>query len=63
MPVVTFSGGVGELIYQQVAGEGLPTTTYFGDLGIDLARRIIASPLLAANLEQFVPENRGRATV
>jgi ethanolamine utilization protein EutA len=62
-PVVTFSGGVGELIYQQVAGEGLPTTTYFGDLGIDLASRIIDSPLLAASLERFVPENRGRATV
>lgn len=62
-PVVTFSGGVGELIYQQVAGEELPTTTFFGDLGIDLARRIIASPRLSASLAQFVPENRGRATV
>jgi|LGVE01.1.fsa_nt_gb ethanolamine utilization protein EutA len=62
-PVVTFSGGVGELIYQHVAGEELPPTTYFGDLGIDLARRIIASPQLSASLTQFVPENRGRATV
>ncbi|RLC20665.1 MAG: reactivating factor for ethanolamine ammonia lyase [Deltaproteobacteria bacterium] len=63
MPVVTFSGGVGELIYQHAAGETLPGTTYFGDLGIDLARRVVASPVLAAGLGEFVPENRGRATV
>ena len=63
VPAVTFSGGVGELIYQHAAGETLPGTTYFGDLGIDLARRVVASPVLAAGLGEFVPENRGRATV
>lgn len=62
-PIVTFSGGVGELIYQYSAGTPLPSTTYFGDLGIDLAIRISQSPLLASSLTDFIPENMGRATV
>ena len=61
--VITFSGGVGELLYRHVAGEPLPDTTHFGDLGIDLARRIARSPLLGRDLEAIVPEQRGRATV
>ncbi len=60
---ITFSGGVGELIYQAVAGEVLPPTTFYGDLGIDLAQAILASPLLARSLKTVIPENRGRATV
>lgn len=62
-PVVTFSGGVGELIYQYGSGFPLPGTTYFGDLGIDLARKICESPRLSSQINDFVPGNQGRATV
>lgn len=61
--VVTFSGGVGELIYRRAAGEPFPGTTCFGDLGVDLARRILDAPLLSAHVNDLVPENMGRATV
>lgn len=61
-PAVTFSGGVGELVYAARAGAGLPPTTAFGDLGIDLARAILASPRLSRDLD-LVPEHGGRATV
>jgi ethanolamine utilization protein EutA len=60
---ITFSGGVGELIYRHKAGEPMPGTTHFGDLGIDLAVRVAESPLLSGQLDSFVPENLGRATV
>jgi ethanolamine utilization protein EutA len=60
---ITFSGGVGELLYQHMAGEALPSTTFYGDFGIDLALAIAASPNLSADMYDFVPENRGRATV
>lgn len=60
---LTFSGGVGELLYRHAAGASLPGTTHFGDLGIDLALRIARSPLLARDLGTLVPEQRGRATV
>ena len=62
-PVITFSGGVGELVYRRAAGRSLPSTTAYGDLGIDLAERIVASPRLSRNLRTHVPENLGRATV
>ncbi len=61
--VLTFSGGVGEVVYRLAAGEPVPGTTHWGDLGIDLARRIVASPRLARNLRSHVPQHRGRATV
>ncbi|HSH73350.1 MAG TPA: ethanolamine ammonia-lyase reactivating factor EutA [Methylophilaceae bacterium] len=60
---LTFSGGVGELLYQHMAGEALPGTTFYGDFGIDLALAIANSPLLSADLASHIPENRGRATV
>jgi len=60
---ITFSGGVGELLYRNAAGDPLPGTTCFGDLGIDLARRIAGSALLSRNLGTIVPEQGGRATV
>ena len=60
---ITFSGGVGELVYQLAQGQPLPDTTYYGDLGIDLARRIAASPILSTHIKTFQPENMGRATV
>lgn len=60
---ITFSGGVGELIYSHLAGRPWPGTTSFGDLGIDLARRIVASPVLARDLATHRPASAGRATV
>lgn len=60
---LTFSGGVGELLYRHLQGETLPGTTYFGDLGIDLAVAIAAHPQLVGDAHRLVPENRGRATV
>jgi len=59
-PSLTYSGGVGELLYARLGGQPPPSTTAFGDLGIDLAARIRASPLLTARL--LVPESTGRAT-
>lgn len=61
--IVTVSGGVGELVYSHLAGNTFPSTTAFGDLGIDLARRLVASPRLAPSFEAFVPACAGRATV
>jgi ethanolamine utilization protein EutA len=62
-PALTFSGGVGELIYRIGSGEELPGTTYYGDLGIDLAIKITQSSVLSAFIHTLVPENMGRATV
>jgi len=62
-PVVVFSGGVGELVYQESRGDILPGTTHYGDLGIDLARRITRSHILARHVRDRIPENQGRATV
>ncbi|CAM3598499.1 ethanolamine ammonia-lyase reactivating factor EutA [Parendozoicomonas haliclonae] len=62
-PVITYSGGVGELLYKHAIGEPWPSTTFFGDLGIDLSKRIAAHPLLSQNLRTHTPDNRGRATV
>ena len=62
-PVITLSGGVGELAYRHAAGEPMPPPTAFGDLGIDLALRLCESPLLGANLKSHVPSGLGRATV
>ncbi len=59
-PSLTYSGGVGELLYARLRGQPPPPLTAFGDLGIDLAARILASPLLTARL--LVPESTGRAT-
>ncbi|WP_434777426.1 ethanolamine ammonia-lyase reactivating factor EutA [Neisseria sp. Ec49-e6-T10] len=60
---ITFSGGVGELVYQASSGKALPATTYFGDLGIDFAKAILQSPILSSSLKTIIPENHGRATV
>ncbi|MGX9419211.1 ethanolamine ammonia-lyase reactivating factor EutA [Vibrio sp. WJH972] len=62
-PLITFSGGVGELIYQITAGEVVPNTTYYGDLGVDLALRLIADPFFSSHINSLRPENMGRATV
>jgi len=62
-PVITLSGGVGELVYNHIRGDPLPATTAFGDLGIDLARRLIESPVLSQHLRTHLPMNFGHATV
>jgi ethanolamine utilization protein EutA len=46
-----------------VRGEPWPTTTCYGDLGIDLARHIVASPFWADSLARYQPTSGGRATV
>jgi ethanolamine utilization protein EutA len=60
---VTLSGGVGELVYRHLNGEPWPGTTAYGDLGIDLARRIAQHLSWAASLRLFRPGAGGRATV
>ena len=62
-PKITFSGGVGELLYKHVEGVKLPSTTFFGDFGIDLAKAIAKSTILSKDLNSFIPENKGRATL
>ena len=62
-PIVTISGGVAELVYERCRGKPLPSTTFFGDLGIDLAKRLINSPRWAAHFNQAQPQCLGRATV
>lgn len=62
-PVITFSGGVGELIYAHLEGRPWPATTCFGDLGIDLARRLLEVTEWRESLESFRPASGGRATV
>lgn len=60
---VTFSGGVGELIYACLQGQPWPPTTHYGDLGIDLAQRIVRSPFWSEHLHKWRPASAGRATV
>jgi ethanolamine utilization protein EutA len=62
-PIVTVSGGVGELVYRTYAGKPLPSATFFGDLGIDLARRLLDSPRWSAHVAEIQPACAGRATV
>ena len=60
---ITYSGGVGELLYRHLAGEALPETTAYGDLGIDLVRKMLTSPVLTRDLKKHVPEYLGQSTV
>jgi ethanolamine utilization protein EutA len=62
-PVVTISGGVGELVYARVRGEPWPATTAFGDLGIDLARRLLDDSPWSEQFRAQTPSSGGRATV
>ncbi len=61
-PVITLSGGVGELVYSAIRGQARPTTTAFGDLGIDLADRITREATWADDFSNYIPEGLGRAT-
>jgi ethanolamine utilization protein EutA len=60
--VITLSGGVGELVYEALQGKGFPATAAFGDLGIDLAARILQDSPWGDSFRQFIPDGRGRAT-
>jgi ethanolamine utilization protein EutA len=60
---ITLSGGVGQLVYRHAQTGTWPATTAFGDLGIDLARRLAESPFWRPHLARFVPTALGRATV
>ena len=62
-PVITFSGGVGELVYRLRAGAQPEGRTPFGDLGVELAHAVLASPLLSAHAGTHVPPGAGHATV
>src|SRR5207249_8699329 len=42
-PVITLSGGVGELVYNHISGVPLSPTTGFGDLVIDVSARLVQS--------------------
>lgn len=57
---VTFSGGVGELIYSPTQ-RSVPFQ--FGDLGEELAEAIRQSPLLGKDVGVLRPSHGGRATV
>jgi ethanolamine utilization protein EutA len=61
-PSVTFSGGVGEILYRMAHGESFARTP-FGDLGVDLAKALLQSKFLGGDVHQMVPANLGRATV
>ncbi|HEV8059087.1 MAG TPA: ethanolamine ammonia-lyase reactivating factor EutA [Gemmataceae bacterium] len=61
-PVITLSGGVGELVYATIRGQAGPSTTAFGDLGIDLAARITRNTPWADDFRNYIPEGLGRAT-
>lgn len=60
-PILVYSGGVGEMAHRLARGEDLPGTTPYGDLGVELARRIVGSSVLGAHLGRWTPEGGGRA--
>lgn len=62
-PIVTVSGGVGELLYAHLQGRPRPATTAFGDLGIELARRLLEHSPWSEGFRQQAPASCGRATV
>jgi ethanolamine utilization protein EutA len=62
-PIVTLSGGVGEVVYSHCGGKPLPATTFFGDLGIDLAERLLRVSRWSADFGKYRPACAGRATV
>jgi ethanolamine utilization protein EutA len=62
-PLYCLSGGVGELAYDILQAKPSPPPTQFGDLGIDLARRLATSPRWVARLTAITPQHSGRATV
>ena len=61
--IVTLSGGVGELVYSHLLGRPWPSTTAFGDLGVDLARRLAGVSVWTDDFRRYIPAGSGRATV
>lgn len=61
--IVALSGGVGELVYAHLLGSPWPATTFYGDLGIDLARRLVGVPQWTNHFRNYIPAGGGRATV
>jgi ethanolamine utilization protein EutA len=61
-PLITLSGGVGELVYAIIQGKVPPGETPYGDLGIDLAQRIAKHEVWAGDFRNCIPEGGGRAT-
>ena len=60
---VTLSGGVGELVYATARGAAPPGITPYGDLGVDLAHRLLTHPTWARHWRASLAEGGGRATV
>jgi ethanolamine utilization protein EutA len=60
---VTLSGGVGQLVYDQLGGATRVGVTQFGDLGGELAARIARSRSITGRMRRMTPEGLGRATV
>jgi ethanolamine utilization protein EutA len=50
-------------VYSHLQGQPWPATTGFGDLGIDLARRLAAVSGWTDHFKTYVPAGGGRATV
>jgi len=62
-PIVTLSGGVGEMVYAAARGAAPPGITPYGDLGVDLAHRLLTHPTWSRHWRAVLPEGGGRATV
>jgi ethanolamine utilization protein EutA len=60
---VTLSGGVGQLAYRGQQTGAWPATTAYGDLGIDIAQRLIQRPFWREHLGKWIPTGQGRATL
>ncbi len=60
--IITLSGGVGELVYAALQSGSFPPKTAFGDLGIDLAQRLLYRSPWSEDFRKFLPESGGRAT-
>ncbi len=61
--ILTFSGGVGELVYLFSEQSQQKRPSFFGDLGEELAWAILKSSQLSKDLKTFPSKSGGRATV
>ncbi|MBI3836709.1 MAG: ethanolamine ammonia-lyase reactivating factor EutA, partial [Planctomycetia bacterium] len=60
---ITLSGGVGQMVYNQLHSAPAGGITPYGDLGGELAARILRAPRIAGRMNNLIPEGLGRATV
>jgi ethanolamine utilization protein EutA len=60
---IRLSGGVGQLVYEVLAGREPTSITPYGDLGLNLAARLARETALVDRLADSVQPNAGRATV